>query len=172
MKKTVLFLMMTVAAMATYAQQQKGDFQLQGQISYNSVTDNGTTTSYGLVQLNVSRFFTDRIEAGVAPILFLNKDAGFSRFAFFGNYSFLTQNAKLVPYAGLQIMLTSQKSISVDANGNITSGTETTTGFGLRGGLRYFITEKVNIDVGPNITFDKTSTFIFNVGVGVILGKH
>jgi hypothetical protein len=68
-------------------------------------------------------------------------------------------DAKMVPYAGVQVLIY-----------NLGSDFGSQTGFGLKGGLRYFISEKVNVDVGPNITFlDGETLFYFNAGLGFIL---
>ncbi|HCW05879.1 MAG TPA: hypothetical protein DGG95_00745, partial [Cytophagales bacterium] len=114
-----------------------------------------------------------QIEAGIAPLLMLNKDFSMNQTQFFANYSFLTSDAKFVPYAGAHIQLSALKVQSVDPlTGNSTSTTKTSVGFGFRAGIRYFLTENVNIDVGPRISFGDQSSFIFAAGVGVIIGKH
>lgn len=155
-----LFLM---SVTAVHAQQKKGDFQLGGQLSYNSISSSGTTISFALIQFTGSYFITDQIEAGVAPLMMLNKDFAMSQIQLFANYSFLTSDAKFVPYAGAHIQSNSFK---------VSDQTQSSTGFGLRGGIRYFITENVNIDVGPRVSFGDQTIFIFSAGIGVIIGKH
>lgn len=136
------------------AQQQKGDFQLQAQGSYYSIAG----FDGGYIYLNASKFVTQNIEVGASPIISIST-ATTLNLAFFGNYSFVTKDAKLVPYAGVQLQLY-----------NLGSEFGSQTGFGFRGGIRYFISEHVNIDVGPNITFmEGTTLFYFNAGLGFIL---
>lgn len=163
MKKISFVLLLTFFSVVVHAQQKKGDFQLQGQISYNSISVSGTSVSFGMIQVSGSYFFTNQIEAGVAPMLILNKDFAMNQTQLFANYSFLTSDAKFVPYAGAQIQVNSVK---------FGGDTQSSAGFGLRGGIRYFITESVNIDVGPRISFGDQTTFIFAAGIGVLIGKH
>src|ERR1041385_5340454 len=162
MKNFLLLLLFILSATAIHAQQKKGDIQFQGQTSYNSVTVSGTTTSFALIQLSGSYFFTDQIEGGVSPLMMLNKDFAMSQLQFFANYSFITSDAKFVPYAGAQIQTNSLK---------FAGETRSSVGFGIRGGIRYFITENVNIDVGPRLSFGDQTTFIFAAGIGVLIGK-
>lgn len=171
--KPIIIFSLFLLSMGVSAQQEKGDFQIQAQMNFTSVSTSGTATSLGMIMFNVSRFFTKNIEAGISPQIMIIKNAGSTRLALFSNYSFLTKDAKLVPYAGAQILISAQKQPEVGANAQITYANKTTVGFGLRGGARYFVTERINIDAGPNLSFsNKTTTFVFNIGVGVILGKR
>lgn len=156
MKKINILFFLFYVSITLVAQQQKGDFQLQAQGTYFAASG----ISGGLLFLNASKFITQNIEVGVSP-----------SFSFFGgtsvnlsaysNYNFLTSNAKIVPYAGAQFLL---------FNLGVKDGSS--AGVGLKGGLRYFITERVNVDFGPSITFLKGgSLFYFNAGLGFILGR-
>ncbi len=157
MKKLKLFVLLTCASLTfTFAQQQKGDFQLQAQGSYFSASG----FSGGTLFLNGSKFVTQNIEVGASPIFTFGTETTINLSAY-SNYNFITNDAKMVPYAGAQLLL-----FNLGAKG----GSE--TGFGLKGGLRYFISERVNVDVGPSITFLKgSSLFYFNAGLGFILGR-
>jgi hypothetical protein len=169
MKKLILLTILLASWMTVYSQQQAGDFQLQAQASYFSNSFAGQTFSSGSIYVNASRFFTDNIEVGVSPF-FNFGDQTTVNLAFFGNYSFLLDNAMLVPYGGVQVMFY-----------NLGSDPDfSQTGFGLKAGLRYFVTENVNIDVGPNIIFlsapsgfnEGSTLFQFTAGLGYIFGSR
>lgn len=157
MKKLSLFLLLTVASLTfAFAQQQKGDFQLQAQGTYFSASG----FSGGTLFLNGSKFITQNVEVGASPIFTFGGETTIN-LSIYSNYNFLLNDAKMVPYAGAQLLL-----FNLGANGG------SQTGFGFKGGLRYFITERVNVDVGPSITFlSGTSLFYFNAGLGFILGR-
>jgi hypothetical protein len=153
-KQLVITLLTMLVSLPMLAQQEKGDFQLQAQGSYYSIAG----FDGGYIYLNASKFVTQNIEVGASPIISISTETTLN-LAFFGNYSFVTKDAKLVPYVGAQLQLY-----------NLGSEFGSQTGFGFRGGIRYFISEHVNIDVGPNITFlEGTSLFYFNAGLGFIL---
>lgn len=174
MKKIKILFVLLLTAVAVFAQQQKGDFQVQTQFSYTnmSATVGGSSFSISMGQLygSVSKFVTDKVEVGVSPILSITSAGNFSRtslkLSLFSNYSFLTENAKLVPYAGASLIMDTG---GIDIN---TGAEKTTASFGLRGGLRYFVTERINIDVGPSYYFGSFNTFIMNAGLGYLFGKH
>jgi hypothetical protein len=157
MRKINLFLLITLSSLTVaFAQQQKGDFQLQAQGSYFSASG----FSGGTLFVNGSKFITQNVEVGAAPIIAFGGETTIN-LSLYSNYNFITNDAKMVPYAGAQLLL---------FNLGAESGSE--AGFGLKGGLRYFITERVNVDVGPSITFlSGGSLFYFNAGLGFILGR-
>lgn len=169
MKKLILLVILLVTVTSVYSQQQAGDFQLQAQASYFSNSFAGQTFSAGSLYFNASRFFTDNIEVGVSPFISFS-DQTTVNLAFFGNYSFLLDNAKLVPYGGVQVMF-----YELGSDPDFSQ-----TGFGFKAGLRYFITENVNIDVGPNLVFlsapagysEGSTLFQFTAGLGYIFGKR
>lgn len=169
MKRILILLVLLAASSSSFAQQQKGDFQLQAQASYFSNSFAGQSFSSGSLYLNASRFVTDNIEVGLSPFFFFS-DQTTVNLSFFGNYSFLTENAKLVPYAGVQVMLY-----------NLGSDPDfSQVGFGFKAGIRYFVSEHVNVDVGPNIAFlsapegftEGSTMFQFAAGLGYIFGKR
>lgn len=170
MKKIIILAALLVSASAAFAQQQKGDFQLQAQASYFSNSFAGQSFSSGSVYVNASRFVTDNIEVGLSPFIFISDISTTMNLSFFGNYSFLTENAKLVPYAGAQVMFY-----------NLGSDPDfSQVGFGLKAGIRYFVSERVNVDVGPNIAFlsapaglsEGSTVFQIAAGLGYIFGKR
>jgi len=169
MKKLVILAALLVSASAAFSQQQKGDFQLQAQASYFSNSFAGQSFSSGSLYLNASRFVTDNIEVGFSPFIFFSTETTVN-LSFFANYSFLTENAKLVPYAGAQVMLY-----------NLGSDPDfSQTGFGFKAGVRYFVSERVNVDIGPNIAFlsapsgfsEGSTMFQIAAGLGYIFGKR
>lgn len=169
MKKLIIMMIVLASASLAYGQQQAGDFQLQAQASYFSNSFAGQSFSAGSIYLNASRFFTDNIEAGVSPF-FMFSDQTTVNLSFFGNYSFLLEDAKFVPYGGVQVMFY-----------NLGSDPDfSQTGFGLKAGIRYFITENVNIDVGPNLAWlsapaglsEGSTLFQFTAGFGYIFGAR
>ncbi len=157
MKKLLFLLVLLVAGSAAYAQQQKGDFQLQAQAAYYSVEG----FDFGSVYFNASKFITDQVEIGASPYLTISTETTMN-LTLFANYSFLTSNAMLVPYAGGGLTFY-----------NLGSSFGSQTGFTLKAGLRYYVTERVNVDIGPNLVFvEGTNIFILNAGLGYIFGKR
>lgn len=157
MKKTLLIALLVVASGAAFAQQKKGDFQLQAQGAYYS-TD---AFDFGSLYFNASKFVTDNIEIGVSPYLTISTETTMN-LTFFSNYSFLTTDAKLVPYLGAGITFY-----------NLGSDFGSLTGFTLKGGIRYFVNERVNIDVGPNLVLlEGSNLFVLNAGLGYIFGSR
>lgn len=169
MKKLVILAALLVSASAAFAQQQKGDFQLQAQASYFSNSFAGQSFSSGSLYFNASRFVTDNIEVGFSPFIFFSTETTVN-LSFFANYSFLADNAKLVPYAGVQVMF---YNLGTDPDFS-------QTGFGLKAGVRYFVSERVNVDIGPNIAFlsapagasEGSTMFQIAAGLGYIFGKR
>lgn len=153
MKKHLLFAFLLVAGCTAFAQQQKGDVQIQAQAAYIDVAGFGSGTLY----FNGSRFITDNIELGLTPIITFSSATTTFNLGLFGKYSFLTSDAKFVPYVGAGITL-------LDLGGD--AGT---TGFTLTAGSRYFVTEQVNIDVGANMIFvEGENAFMLLAGLGYI----
>lgn len=170
MKRIIILCAFVMASSWLFAQQQQGDFQLQAQASYYSNSFAGQSFSSGSLYFNASKFFTDNIEVGLSPFFIISDASTTVNLSFFGNYSFLTDNAKLVPYGGVQFMLY-----------NLGSDPDfSQVGFGFKAGLRYFVTENVNIDFGPNIAFlsapdgvsEGSTLFQFTAGLGYIFGSR
>ncbi len=169
MKKLIILTALLASVSAVYAQQQKGDFQLQAQASYFSNSFAGQSFSSGSLYFNASRFLTDNIELGIQPFIMFSTQTTLNM-SVFANYSFLTDNAKLVPYIGAQVMF---YDLGSDPD-------YSQVGFGLKGGVRYFVTERVNIDAGPNIAWlsaptgatEGSTLFQFTAGLGYIFGKR
>jgi len=190
MKKLLLIIASSIVAFTVHAQQEKGDLSLQFSGNYYSQTVNyGSTeikSSAGNIYMKVGKFFTQNVEMGVKPnVSFfpevdskivdgkiettqkLKTNVGFG---IYGTYSFLTADAKMMPYAGAEISY-------------VPSGEESTVNLGPYAGLKYFVTERINIDANTSYLINLGSSyedqgdlsigglFTFNIGVGVILGK-
>lgn len=156
MRKLIILLSFMIVASGAMAQQQKGDIQIQAQGSYFS----NEFIDFGFLYFNASKFVTDNIEIGVSP-QFSFSTVTTVTLSVFSNYSFLTADAKAVPYLGA--------GFSIYDLGSDTS----TSGFTLKGGLRYFVTERVNIDFGPSVIFlSGSNLFVINAGLGYIFGKR
>jgi outer membrane protein W len=156
MKKFLFIALLLIAGGSAFAQQQKGDFQVQAQAAYYNLDG----FDFGNIYFNASRFVTDNVEIGVSPNITISTVTSVNM-TVFGNYSFLTADAKMVPYVGAGITF-------YDLGSD-----QALTGFTLKGGLRYFVTERVNIDVGPNLVLlEGANLFILNAGLGYIFGKR
>ena len=159
MKKNVLIAAFLLFGGVLFAQQEKGDL---------IVRFNGNFSKYGeadgTANINVKGgyFVTKNIEGGAETTLMLG--SGFSNVSVgaYGTYNFLTSDAKMVPYAG------GRASLSVASVGEFSNSFATV---GAYGGLRYFMTEKVNIDTGLSYDIGTVNILMWNVGIGVILGK-
>ncbi len=153
MKNLHALIVFFLATGAAFAQQEKGDMQIQAQGAYYNIagSDNGT------IFLNVSRFITNNVEIGISPVITFTPVTTSVNLALFGKYSFLTPDAKLVPYVGAGVSI-------FNLGEDFAS-----TGFTISGGTRYFLTEKVNIDLSANMAFTEgTSSFIVLAGLGYI----
>ncbi|MGE0770931.1 MAG: outer membrane beta-barrel protein [Cyclobacteriaceae bacterium] len=190
MKKLLITAVIGITSMSLFAQQQQGDLAIQFSGNYFSqkVTFGDFESKYyvGNVYIKMGKFFTQNLEFGVKPnITFfpedefevVNNEVKTKRklrtnvgFGIYGTYSFLTADAKFMPYGGAEISY-------------VPSGDESTVNLGPYAGVKYFITEKINLDANISYLFGLGSTYgttddvkiggLFNVnlGIGVILGK-
>ena len=135
-----------MASACLFGQQAKGDLALnfQGSVIATETKFDGpygsdsTSSTSGLIMAGVSYYFTDHIEAGLAPNIIFgdSKSTGVQVFA---NWNFLTNGAKVVPYAG--ILGSYNKGDVGDASKFI----------GVKGGAKFFIKPKIAFDVNGNI---------------------
>lgn len=179
-----------LAFITANAQQQQGDIAIQFSGNYYSqkVTFNDTDIKSfgGNIYVKLGKYFTQNLELGVKPnIGFFPKtetetvggetkfkqklDANFG-FGLYGTYSFLTADAKMMPYGGAEISY-------------VPSGDESTVNLGPYAGVKYFLSEKINLDANLSYLLGLGSTYgssddvkiggllNFNLGIGVILGK-
>lgn len=178
-------------AFVSFSQQQAGDLALQ--FSGNFVTQRFEINNVpsriiqGNVYVKIGKFFTPNLEMGVKPNFFFtpnvrvnNQDPTKNKttlktsvgFGLYSAYSFLTANGKFNPYVGAEINYQP-------------SGNEAFVNLGPYAGLRYFVTERINIDANLNWLINLGSTYDqstrnglevspslnLNIGVGVVLGK-
>lgn len=159
MKKLILFAFVLCACTSAFAQIEKGDKN----ISFNALYMGTEGFGMGTISGKIGYYFTQNIEAGITPSISITKFGDESEtspsIGFYGTYNWLTQDAKLLPYAGAAINF-------------IKFADETQTGLGVYGGSKYFVTEAVNIDGGLQLLFvDGNSAFLIQVGIGFLLNK-
>jgi hypothetical protein len=189
--KKIITTLAILASLSSFAQQQQGDLSIQLSGNYYSQKltfgDEAIRSRFGNIYVKIGKFFTSNLELGVKPNINLNMVndinttssepkleqrfvANFG-FGLYGTYSFLTSDGKLMPYAGAEI-------------GYVPVDKEATINLGPYAGVKYFVTERVNIDGNFSFLLNLGSTyeqpkndykigplFTYNVGVGVLLGK-
>jgi hypothetical protein len=188
--KKILTLAIVILTINVQAQQQAGDLSIQFSGNYvsNKTTFNGVEDkSYsGNIYLKLGKFFTQNIEMGLKPNIFFfgepvpinsndpskteNKLRANVGLGLYGTYSFLTADAKFMPYGGVEINY-------------LPIGDYSTMNLGPYAGIKYFITERINLDANMNYlinlansypSFDDyvvSPTFQLNIGIGVIISK-
>lgn len=191
--KNIFTLFALVLVFNAFGQQQKGDLALQFSGSYVQSTFVIDSKNYrfggGNIYVKVGKFFTNNLELGLKPNVAFslitepvsNKkgdivdtkktfttDLGFG---IYGTYSFLSSNGKLLPYGGAELAYAPvQKDKIINLGPYL--------------GLRYFITERINVDANsswlvnlgstseePRDDFRVRPMWTYNVGVGVLIGK-
>ena len=109
--------------------------------------------------------------AGVEPSIMLSSLFTQLSLGVYGTYNFILPDAKMVPYAGLRLS-TALRSLKVtDINGGSTHDNKGSANFGVYGGLRYFITERVSVDSGLSYDIGQINVLQFQIGLGVIIGR-
>lgn len=187
--KKLLTLALLALAISAQAQQQAGDLSIQFSGNYYSQRYEFGSTTFktfaGNLYVKVGKFFTPNIELGLKPNLIFSpkietdaNDPGNIKtklkvntgFGIYGTYSFLTADAKMMPYGGAEI---NYSPLSDESSVNL----------GPYAGVKYFLTEKINIDANVNYLINLGSSFpteddykispLFqlNIGIGVIIGK-
>lgn len=188
--KKILTLALLVITIAAQAQQQAGDLSIQFSGNYVSskTTFNGVEEKdfQGNIYLKIGKFFTQNIEMGLKPNVFFfgeavpikandpskteNKLRANLGLGLYGTYSFLTADAKFMPYGGVEINY-------------LPIGKYSTMNLGPYAGLKYFITERINLDTNVNYLINLANSypsfddyvvsplFQLNIGIGVIIGK-
>ncbi len=151
MKRVLFFLIAISIANITYAQQQKGDseIQLSGFISKAEGQSFGQFESedyfFGSVALKFGQFITDNLQIGVSPSLLFqtgeNSDVTVGAGGFL-NYSFLASDAKTVPYFGFSYRKEDIEEWDFD-NGRV----------GAQLGFKQFVTPKTAFDISGNYLF-------------------
>ena len=167
--KSILFITLFLATCTiASAQQEKGDFVVRFNASYVKY---GTADGFAFLNLKGGYFFTQNIEAGVEPSIMLSSLFTQLSLGVYGTYNFILPDAKMVPYAGLRLS-TALRSLKVtDINGGSTHDNKGSANFGVYGGLRYFITERVSVDSGLSYDIGQINVLQFQIGLGVIIGR-
>lgn len=154
-----LALCLTVLAVPALSQQQKGDVELQFQGYYFTTVGTEASIGSGTLSAKIGPYITDNLQVGIGPTLTVTTAPEFSidpvtfqtkteskttttfgSTAFFV-YSFLTRNAKLVPYFGAQYF--KQDFSDSDDNGSV----------GVNLGAKYYFAKKAAFDVSGNYLF-------------------
>lgn len=191
--KNIFTLCAFVLTISAFGQQQKGDLALQfsGNYIQNTFVIDSKNYRYGggSIYVKVGKFFTNNLELGLKPNVSFSliTEPVVSRrgdivdtkktftsnlgFGLYGTYSFLSNNGKLLPYGGAELSYAPVQK-------------EKIVNFGPYIGLRYFVTERINIDANsswlmnlgstseePRDDFRVRPTWTYNIGVGVLIGK-
>lgn len=189
MKKFITILAI-LTSFSVYAQQEKGDLaiQLSGnyysqKVRFGSEVDR---TLNGNIYVKIGKYFTQNLELGVKPFVTFylqeefkvvdgkgKEEENFATdigFGIYGTYSFLTADGKFLPYGGAEINYAPVEK-------------EATINLGPYAGVKYFVTERINLDANLSFLLNLGSTyeeskdydigplFTYNVGIGVILGR-
>jgi len=181
------------------AQVQKGD-DIIGFSSSISTQSASTSSISATVLLSYERYLTRKIAIGVGPYMTIITDRG-SLVGIFGgnlfmNYGFITGDGKLYPYLGIigsvsQSISTADTQFQSTTPGtpdkNIASSGNSTVSFfgaGAKAGAKYFMTERINLDVnvnyatnissvvnGDKVDIGKGGVIQVFLGIGVIIGR-
>ncbi len=133
----VLSVMALFASYRSFAQVEQGDFNISAAFTFNSTVGSGNDSGNWTLFNSAGYYITDNIEAGVTLLLFGTTGDNSTTtpgYGLFGSYSFLTNNANLVPFAGLQFFV-----LNIE-------GFDAFTSVGINGGAKYFINENLFIN--------------------------
>lgn len=189
MKRLLLsFVLLFATVLISNAQVQQGDSNIGFNTTLSTQTgvDEGITSFSLLVSYEI--FVTDNLSLGAGPQISVFGISGTTSTStginLFSNYNFLTSGGVALPYAGAVLSI----------NGLVTSSdtfesTLTNVGFGIKGGVKIFLTERINLDtnlsytstLGTSRTVDGNSIdgadpeggyLQLFAGIGIILGKR
>lgn len=190
--KKLYALILSLASLTVYGQQQAGDLSIQfsgnytsSSVQYREFGSNAKLVKIksfaGNIYVKVGKYFTNNIELGLKPnVFFMPKEKKVGEeikysvkttigLGLYGTYSFLTADAKWMPYGGAEVNY-------------LPIGDEATLNLGPYAGCKYFLTEKINVDANLNYLITLASsygnlvrdlkfspTLQFNIGIGVII---
>jgi hypothetical protein len=159
-----LMLLLVFFSPCLFAQQEKGDVQMQASFSLSSSRVAGTTSSSYNASYSVSKFFTKNAELGLSYTLGGGSQFSYNFFSPFFNFNMLSKNGRFVFYTGAQYLLSSQKFGEM----HTLSG-----GVGVKAGIRSYVSKNIFYFVGPNLTFlpDSSTQFDLTAGIGVLFKK-
>ena len=175
----VVIVLMLIAASA-FAQQQRGDGELQFQGMYFTTIGQDMSFGSGMISGKIGPYITDALQIGIGPTLSITTTStpvidytlGTVKYesetkTTFGStafivYSFLMRNAKAVPYLGAQYFK------------NDFSDSEDKGSIGINAGLKYFFAKKTALDIGGNYLFtlnkdQEGGLLLFAVGLSFLL---
>jgi hypothetical protein len=173
-------LCLAVISMPSYSQQQKGDVELQFQGYYFTTVGQEFSFGSGNLAGKIGPYLTDNLQVGIGPTLSitttttatfnpltLSIDKESKTTTTFGStlffvYSFLTRNAKLVPYFGANYF-------KQDFNDSEDKGS-----VGVNLGAKYYFAKKAAVDVSGNYLFtlnkdQEGGMLYFAVGISFLL---
>jgi hypothetical protein len=191
--KNILTLCALVVSLSAFGQQQKGDLSIQfsGNYYQQRFVFNNKNYRYGLgnIYVKVGKYFTENVELGLKPNVSFSmgteevtsKTGEVTKtksklttnlgFGIYGTYSFLTANGKFLPYGGAELAYAPL-------------GKEKAINLGPYAGVKYFVSERINVDANLSFLMNLGSTteepkgdyivkpmWNFNVGIGVLIGK-
>jgi hypothetical protein len=181
---------------STIAQVEKGD-NIIGLSSAVSTQSASPSSINATALISYERYLTKKIAVGVGPYITVITAKGSLTGIFggnvFANYGFLSGDGKFYPYAGILFAVSQSISTADTKNqpastGTLVSSGNSTISFyggGAKVGTKYFITERINLDL--NINYSANFSSIVNgekvdlgtggilqvfLGVGVIIGKR
>lgn len=195
-KLLLSFILIITLPALTNAQVQKGDNIIGFSTSVS--TQSASPSNINVVVLFVyERYLSQKLSLGAGPFVNMITARGSITGVFggnvFANYGFLTGDGKLYPYVGL-VLSVSQSISTTDtrldqnntAGTTVQSGNSTVSfyGAGAKAGTKYFISERINLDVnvnystnissivnGENIDIGTGGIIQVFAGVGIIIGK-
>ncbi len=166
---------LAVSASTASAQQQQGDREVSVNVYYYRTVGSDFAFGVGSIQGKFGMFLTDRLELGVAPTISISTTSTTDFFTgetesettttlgsgFFGSYSFLTANARTVPYVGGQYYVQ-----DLDNAGD-------TSSIGINGGAKHYLTEKAFLDGSANYLMSladgsEGGILLFTAGIGFL----
>jgi hypothetical protein len=173
-------LCLAVITMPAYSQQQKGDVELQFQGYYFTTIGQEFSFGSGNLAAKIGPYLTDNLQVGIGPTLSITTTSTptfnpvtmkleseskttttFGSTLFFV-YSFLSRNAKLVPYFGANYF--KQDFSNSDDKGSV----------GINLGAKYYFAKKAAFDVSGNYLFtlnkdQQGGMLYFAVGISFLL---
>ncbi len=164
---SLVLLGLFVFAPSAFAQQEKGDIELEFAGSLITRVGAEEASGVGIIQSKIGRFVTDRLELGAYPSLELQIDGGETDArigaGLFAVYSFLMVDAMTVPYTGL-FYYKSDVAAGFDARDNW---------LGVNGGLKVYFAPNAALDVGVNYLFSlhgkEGGLLIMQAGISFLL---
>lgn len=152
----VVFVLL-ITSTGAFSQVEKGDINISGSMTFQKFSN---VDGAGLFDAKAGYFFTQNLEAGANVLVIFSHPSAFG-IGPYASYNFLTQDAKLLPYAGANLLFVVTDQTGLGA-------------FGAHGGAKYFLTETINVDAGISLqkTFGELdgSLFSMRIGIGFILG--